>query len=375
MSEDFELLRKITMANASISVIIPAGSRYCLLKHTLKSIVPQLNQGDQLIVSSDQLSFEEKAKIRAHCTDRVEIKAIEPPPGLSIFEHWNWLIGQARNDCVVLLHDDEIYHAELLAKCRAEFGDPDVALIVGGQIRIQCRMSTPFVDIFIPKFAYRKMDGENWIDQYAAKGMQFCCSCYAFRLQKSKLKFLRRDQMSGDTLFVLDQALAGKVVELPMIQGTWLKHNTNTSSREYLQRDNHTYLEGLDELLAQTNARAVQTHICLYKGQIASNYWRNAFTSALLAKDYSGFAHCLATATALGYKPNIKERVLAALIANAFLLSTIIASVMKHLKDLIFAAKASPVSETQLAEILELPTELASNFLKEAQMFSKRSTK
>lgn len=112
----------------NISVIIPTKNRTVLLERAVKSLLPQLNSGDEVIIVDDGSDFEIKKPLP---DNRVRVIRNEVSLGGSASR--NVGVRSATNEIVMFLDDDDAWESSKVADQIKLFNDSKVALVFSGR--------------------------------------------------------------------------------------------------------------------------------------------------------------------------------------------------------------------------------------------------
>ena len=278
----------------NLSVVLPTYNRRALVPFCIHSILLQLEPEDELLILIDGEHDPSYAFVASLAETDPRVRITYPGYRAKAFEIYRMLFERAQNDCIIMVHDDEIYHSQLIAKARRGFTEmPEVVFQLAGQLQVlisDCVQS--FVNISYAKDAV--LEGRDWVAGVLDSGMIFNCSCLVFRRNPEALKVLTRDQLSADNLFAIVQAAAGKVTQGSYISSTWLLHAANTSRRDYLQAGHRPLWRGLEELRQQPGYGFLSESAIQSQRNIARRaYLWNAFAAAAVDGKRDAFLQCL----------------------------------------------------------------------------------
>ncbi|MGJ8723016.1 MAG: glycosyltransferase family A protein [Roseibacillus sp.] len=298
-----------------LSIIIPTVNRGELFRSPLESVVSQLEEGDELIISING-PREPVLKVLEDFEQElagVELKLVWPESKLNIYQHWNFVIRQAKHRECVFVHDDEIYHSRLLAIAREEFlADQETTLVTGGHIRVIAPQMKCFRTIaFTEREEFPKAE---WVEaQKNAVFPKYGCTAYIFRRQLDGYSFFEQNTRVSDALLMYSQSMSGKVVQRPEFFGTRLLHAENTSHTDYLEPGHRAYWEGLAELARESDCESLVRAAQEAKESAAGLYSKNALHAALPRGDRQGFEECLRQIKLAGGAPTSSLKILSRL--------------------------------------------------------------
>lgn len=221
-----------------ISVILPIRDRTTGL-YTLKFLEGQLLPSDELLISFNDTSphvieiISAQAKLTSSNLRILHWKKLVP-----IYPHWKAIIEAATHDTILFVHDDDVYHGEIVNRIRAIFnGDPGASFVTSQMINISLSRT---LDI--------RSDGNeaaslryNWNSYYEEKRhrkfvAQFNTSFYAFRRSKlGNLDFLGKNPLAGDFLLFFNGLLGGNLYVLPEFLAARLQHGSNAVYDEFFK--------------------------------------------------------------------------------------------------------------------------------------------
>lgn len=286
----------------NISVVLPTYKRLELLRYSIASILPQLEEHDELLILIDGAQDPSFGFVSGLAQADPRVRVIIPSSQASAFDIYRMLFEAAVNDMIVMVHDDEIYHSELLKRSRQVFeAHPRVTFQVGGQIRVRVSSSGLLSWLNISYPADRLVEGSVWVSGQLRSGMIFNCSCLVFRRNVNALAVLHGNQLSADNLFAVVQAAAGQVMESSFVSSTWLLHATNTSLRDFLKIGHEPLWRGLDALRGRAGFDFVDDQAIEGQKLIAKRlYLKNAFAAAAVDGNRPGYLQCIRYASEAG---------------------------------------------------------------------------
>ena len=278
----------------SFSVVLPTVNRGELFRSALESLIPQLELGDELIISING----PEQPVMLVLEDYIErlpkgcLRIVRPREQLTIYRHWNFALSHATKEWVVFLHDDEIVHAGLLARARREIAaDSGISLITGGTMMADAReglTAYPCNEIHANKLH----EGRVWIEAAAKRlDLHYSISCYIFKRLPS-YPYFENETRVADWLLMLDAAAGGKVLEADLFFSTHLLHSSNQSWVDYLTPGQIPFWRGL-ETLNRRHGLHLDAWVAHSRGATCMGYLRNALLAALPAHDKEGFELCL----------------------------------------------------------------------------------
>lgn len=302
--------------DVSLSVILPTKNRLELLRFTIDSLLHQLKMGDEIIVSLNNVNDGTKEYLISLIPGDVKLTILETDGEMEIYQHWHFAIGRARNEHVVFVHDDEIYHSGLIVSVREEFeSDSKVTLVTGGTVSIKL-MRHPIAYVK-NKFQKRRVfEGETWIKRQLERNkVVYGSTCYAFKRIPNAYEFLEKRTRVSDVLLMLTQATKGKVVEHDFFHGTHLLHKKNQSWIDYLTPEQTPYWLGLKRLAEESENVNILELALKEKSNAYALYIRNAVAAGVVSGDWKGVDTCLKLAQDLN--PNgLQLKILKAVVAR-----------------------------------------------------------
>jgi glycosyltransferase involved in cell wall biosynthesis len=278
--------------NIPLSIVLPTKDRLTLLKCTLECILPQLGEKDEILVLVDGPEDQSYEYLQSLAHRNVSL--LHPKERIGGFSHYRLLFGAAKHECIVMVHDDELYHGNLLNHVREAFAsDSELTFINTGQLVVWAGRNLIIQkNIFFPE--EKKTDGKAWASREIGQGMRFNCSCLVFRRDQESLEVLTRTQISADNLFVALLAIKGTVLELPIFGSTWLLHSGNTSRRDYLKIGHAALWQAFDGLRTSGVLGFLQSDsIDAQRKKAVQIYARNAVAAAAVDGNKEGYKECL----------------------------------------------------------------------------------
>ncbi len=117
------------MSGSSVSVVMATynGERY--LKEQIESIVSQLDERDELLISDDGSTDGTVGIIRA-CQSRYPQIAFLRGPGKGVFLNFFHALGHCQNEIIYLSDQDDIWVQGKIEAVNAAFFDPSVKLVL-----------------------------------------------------------------------------------------------------------------------------------------------------------------------------------------------------------------------------------------------------
>lgn len=293
-----------------LSIVLPTKDRLDLLQCCIASIQPQMLDRDELLVLVDGPEDQSYGYLQDLQTRVSGLRLVHPAGRLGGFSHYRLLFESAHHDHIVMVHDDELYHASLLREVRNSFScHPSLTFINTGQLVVWAG-SKVAIQRNIEFSEERIVPGREWASQEIAKGMKFNCSCLAFRRIPETFEVLTRTQISADNLFVAMLAAKGDILELPIFGSTWLLHSGNTSRRDYLRPGHEALWTSLAELRQRGELAFLSDETLESQKRIAIGiYSWNAFAAAAVDGNADGYRECLRQ-TRLAGATGLKQTVL-----------------------------------------------------------------
>lgn len=224
------MTNKVTLPNLSF-VLLTTG-RQALITFSLRSILPQLKENDEIIVSINTSDAEIYAKTfeAVKSVDEFDqIKIIKPSTQIPVYSHYRFGFASAANDHVIIIHDDDIYHSQMADEIRYGFSDPNVRVVVGGLLKIDLLGQAIHITTSAPFDSSEVKDGPCWLEEQPGLYPRFCYSALALDRSVLPVDALAANSTAGDCLVVAQQALAGKVYQSTQIFATWLQLPFRTS--------------------------------------------------------------------------------------------------------------------------------------------------
>ncbi len=220
------------MKVTQLSIILVTSGKQPLIRYSLLSLLCQITDQDELIVSVNSseiahLSF--ITQLVSEIDNFCKIKIVSTTKNIPVYEHYCFGIRQATNDHVIIVHDDDVYNPGMLEEIRIGFSDPDVNVVVGGLLKID-RIGKNFKSTVENSFKTScYQDGRLWLEKSKGLYPPFCFSALAVRRSALDLRLLTANSTAADCMVVTQLALSGKVYQSRMMFATWTQLPSSTS--------------------------------------------------------------------------------------------------------------------------------------------------
>lgn len=114
------------LSQTSISIVLAAYNGQAYISQQLQSILPQLQKGDELIISLDPSTDQTQAMllefIQAHQDQPAHLTLLQGP-GQGVVKNFEQALNQVHNDIVVLCDQDDVWFDHKLDRLRQVFAD------------------------------------------------------------------------------------------------------------------------------------------------------------------------------------------------------------------------------------------------------------
>lgn len=215
-----------------LSLMLVTSGRQPLIQHSLVSLLSQVSENDEVTVSINSSDQNHIAKTRAiieSVDPNQKIRIILTCGDLSVYEHYKFGILNAMNSHMVIVHDDDIYHSQMIDEIRKGFSDPTVTTVVGGLIKINLT-KTGFRSAIETSFESSSfVDGKDWLQRNSGLYPPFCFSAVAINRSAIDLSIFTPDSTAADCLAITQLALSGTVYQSDLMFATWMQLPSSTS--------------------------------------------------------------------------------------------------------------------------------------------------
>jgi len=284
------------MKMTPLSFVLVTAGRQPLIRFSLTSLMDQLTEADEFLVSINSLNPGQIAQtveiIEAVDLNR-RIKIIHPASPLSVYEHYRFGISSASHEHVVIVHDDDIYNPGLAGELRKGFSDPAVTVVVGGLLRVDLHgdVARPAVHAAFENSIFT--DGTGWLRRNKGLYPHFCYSAVSLYRPALDLSIFSATATAADCLAVAQLALAGKVYQSELIFATWLQLAGRTSRWSLIKPGAVTpHLEFAEYYKKLGNMEMAARAISFEQDSLAA-FTRKLFAVALANNNPSQIATCL----------------------------------------------------------------------------------
>ena len=204
----------------SISVCLATHNGARFIKAQLDSILPQLQPGDELLVSDDN-SQDETVRILQSYNDKC-IKILPPQKFNSPIKNFEYCLNNCSNDIVFLADQDDVWHANKIKVMteRLQFFD----LVV-----CDCRLIDEQGQIVNPSFYNLNRSGKGLLRNFFKNSFVGCCMAFKKEILGSVLPFPQGISMHDQWIGLMAQKYYN-VDFLPQILVDHRRHDANFST-------------------------------------------------------------------------------------------------------------------------------------------------
>lgn len=209
----------------SVAMAVYNGSRY--IRQQLDSIISQLEDNDELIISVDPSSDDTydilgeyaKADARINITDG---------PGKGLMANFEHAICACTGDIILLSDQDDVWEADKLSKCRQCFEKPDVMVVLHDAAVYDAELE----NIIIPSFFSYKNVKTGIFTNIMRNSYMGCCMAFRKELLSIAVPFPKSIPMHDQWIGILGE-MKGRTVLInePLIK--YRRHGNNMTEMKH----------------------------------------------------------------------------------------------------------------------------------------------
>lgn len=211
------------MESANISVAIAAYNGEKYIREQLDSILVQLKNKDEIVVSLDPSTDTSEQILREYCEADQRVRMIDGS-GSGLTQNFENAIVHCKNDIIFLADQDDVWHADKVQKVLECFDDPDTMVVLHDARVVDA-------DLSVQRDSFFQWRGSKpGIIKNVMKNSYMGC-CMAFRRKLCETVFpLPQNIPMHDQWIGLVGEIKGKSVFLNETLIDYRRHGNNVSS-------------------------------------------------------------------------------------------------------------------------------------------------
>lgn len=215
------------MSAKRLTIVIPTVDRAYCLRRAVESALAQATPDLDILVSNNASEDDTRAVlasiVESHRDSRLRV--VHHPQRLSIVDHGNYLLGEARGDLFLGLSDDDWIEPSLAARALDLFrSHPDLSFVYTG-----CRMHFGDIELVSPTGPPIEAP-VDFLDAYLAGHRQvYWCGCITRVGDLKRIGPIPPDRIMGDMFYWTKIAFQGPVGCLPEPLAHYTYMNDNIS--------------------------------------------------------------------------------------------------------------------------------------------------
>jgi glycosyltransferase involved in cell wall biosynthesis len=202
----------------SIALATYNGEKY--ITEQLNSILPQLTEGDEIVISDDGSTDKTLEIIAGFCSARINVYSNPKKGVISNFEN---AISHATGDVIFLCDQDDVWCPDKIAVCLSYFSSPDVKLVVS-----DAYITDSALNIIDDSFYKLMNSGGGFAKNFIKNTFLGCCMAFRNELKNIILPFPEKIPMHDSWIGLLTQ-LNGKTLFIPEKLVYYRRHDQNTT--------------------------------------------------------------------------------------------------------------------------------------------------
>lgn len=279
-----------------LSFVLITTGRQSLITFSLRSILPQLKEGDEIIVSvnsSDAEMLSDTTEAVNSVDETGRIKIIKPSAPLPVYSHYRFAFESAGNDHVVIIHDDDVYSSRMADEIRYGFSNTNVRVVVGGLLKVDLLGPVTRISESTPFDSSGVKDGPRWMEDQPGLYPRFCYSALALDRSFLPIDAFAENSTAGDCLVIAQMAMTGDVYQSTQIFATWLQLPFRTSRWSTIDQNLVTPWKEFSEYYSKIgNARLHRRALDGRSGFLRS-YTKMLFTVGIVNRSRDQIDGCL----------------------------------------------------------------------------------
>ncbi|MGN0171307.1 MAG: glycosyltransferase family 2 protein [Acutalibacteraceae bacterium] len=206
----------------TVSVVMATYNGLPYLEEQLASVLPQLQEGDELLISDDGSSDGTRERLCALENEDGRVRVLDGP-GCGVMENFGYALSKCRGDWIFLCDQDDIWHADKRRAVLAAAEESD-ALLVMHDARIVDGSGT----VISPSFFQTRGSAPGLLKNLRKNSYIGCCMAFSRRLLPYILPFPDGIPMH-DQWIGLQAQRHGKVTLLPTPLLDYRRHGGNAT--------------------------------------------------------------------------------------------------------------------------------------------------
>lgn len=209
----------------SVAMAVYNGSRY--IRQQLDSIISQLEDNDELIISEDPSSDDTYDILSEYAKKDARIN-ITDGPGKGLMANFEHAICACTGDIILLSDQDDVWEADKLSKCRQCFEKPDVMVVLHDAAVYDAELE----NIIIPSFFSYKNVKTGIPANIMRNSYMGCCMAFRKELLSIAIPFPKSIPMHDQWIGILGE-MKGKTILInePLIK--YRRHGNNMTEMKH----------------------------------------------------------------------------------------------------------------------------------------------
>lgn len=203
-----------------ISVCLASYNGGVYINEQIKSILLQLQDNDELIISDDGSADDTLAVISSFQDTRIRLLQ---GPRQGLIKNFEYALSHATGDIIFLSDQDDIWHAGKVTQCLQALSADKVSMVV-----TDCQVVDASLDIIEPSFFRLRHSGGGLVKNLIKNSYLGCCLAFKRRVLLRATPFPDNIPMH-DWWLGLVASMCGEVVFLDVPLLSYRRHGANAS--------------------------------------------------------------------------------------------------------------------------------------------------
>lgn len=216
-------------ADIRISVALPAYNGAAYIRQQLESVLGQLGEQDELIVSDDGSTDGTVSIVKEYQRIDSRIRLLKGP-GQGIKRNVGYALSHARGRYIFLADQDDIWLDNKVCRVLQAFGQQGASVVVHDA---RVFADGDIADIQMESFYAFRGSGAGVIKNIIKNSYIGCCMAFRRELLEVILPVPAQIEMHDQWIGVLGDYFAGKSCFLPDVLLLYRRHGANNSSMEH----------------------------------------------------------------------------------------------------------------------------------------------